>query len=149
MADFAAQAQNVVAASAQTPSGIAGAVTVLLGNNDVCADSLAQMTDPATFENQYRAGLDVLAANSATRYAQVQVSAIPAIYWLWNAKRNDFICRVFIWPFVPCQNLLDNPADDCASATSRLDPDTDYPGDGSDCLRRKQFHRPLRQHAWQ
>ena len=144
MADFAGQAQDVVSAVSQTPSGNAGQVTVLLGNNDVCADSLSAMTDPAQFEAQYRAGLDVLAASEATRQAQIHVSGIPAIYWLWNAKRGNFVCRVFIWPFVPCQNLLDNPADDCASGTSRNDPDHDYPGDGSDCLRRKQFHRLIR-----
>ena len=144
MADFVTQAQNVITATAQTPSSDAGAVTVMLGNNDACADSLAEMTDPALFEAQYRAGLDVLAASSTTRDAQIHVSSIPAIYWLWNAKRSDFFCRVFIWPFVPCQNLLDNPSDDCASSTSREDPDNDYAGDGSDCLRRKQFHRIIR-----
>jgi lysophospholipase L1-like esterase len=144
MADFAGQAQEVVSAVSQTPSGNAGRVTMLLGNNDVCADSLSAMTDPAQFEAQYRAGLDVLAASEATRQAQIHVSGIPAIYWLWNAKRGNFVCRVFIWPFVPCQNLLDNPADDCASGTSRNDPDNDYPGDGSNCQRRKQFHRLIR-----
>ena len=41
MADFATQAQNVITATAQTPSSNAGVVTVLLGNNDACADSLA------------------------------------------------------------------------------------------------------------
>jgi hypothetical protein len=144
MADFATQAQNVITATAQTPSSDAGVVTVLLGNNNACADSLAEMTDPALFEAQYRAGLDVLAASSATRTAQIHVSGIPAIYWLWNAKRGDVLCRFFIWPFVPCQNLLDNPADDCASGTSREDPDNDYAGDGSNCQRRKQFHRIIR-----
>ena len=144
MADFSMQAQAVISAVPQTPSGDAGRVTVLLGNNDVCADSLSAMTDPGLFETQYRAGLDVLAASEATRQAQVHVSGIPAIYWLWNAKRGNFVCRVFIWPFVPCQNLLKNPADDCASSTSRNDPDNDYPGDGSNCQRRKQFHRIIR-----
>ena len=144
MADFAGQAQDVVSAVSQTPSGNAGQVTVLLGNNDVCADSLSAMTDPAQFEAQYRAGLDVLAASETTRQAQIHVSGIPAIYWLWNAKRGDLWCRVVAWPFVPCQNLLKNPRDDCASGTSRNDPDHDYPGDGSNCLRRKQFHRLIR-----
>jgi len=144
MADFAGQAQEVVSAVSQTPTSDAGRVTVLLGNNDVCADSLSAMTDPAQFETQYRAGLDVLAASEATRQAQIHVSGIPAIYWLWNAKRGDLWCRVFAWPFVPCQNLLKNPADDCASGTSRNDPDHDYPGDGSNCQRRKQFHRIIR-----
>ena len=144
MADFAAQAQDVVAAVSQTPSGTAGRVTMLLGNNDVCADTLADMTNPAQFEAQYRAGLDVLAASEATRQAQLHVSGIPAIYWLWNAKRGSLWCWLFVWPFVPCQNLLQNPADDCASATSRNDPANDYPGDGSNCLRRKQFYRIIR-----
>lgn len=144
MADFSSQAQDVISAVSQTPSGDAGQVTVLLGNNDVCADSLSAMTDPGLFETEYRAGLDVLANSEATRQAQIHVSGIPAIYWLWNAKRNTWWCKVFAWPFVPCQNLLKNPADDCASGTSRNDPDNDYPGDGPDCQRRKQFHRLIR-----
>ena len=144
MADFAAQAQTVIAAAAQTPTGKAGMVTVLLGSNDVCADSMAQMTDPAVFESRYRAGLDILSASDATRNAKIHVSGIPAIYWLWNARFSNFWCRVFAWPFVPCQNLLDDPGDDCASTVSRIDPDMNYPGDGPDCLRRKTFHRTIR-----
>lgn len=144
MADFAAQAQAVITSMAQTPSNDAGVITVFLGNNDVCADSLAQMTDPALFEAQFRAGLDVLAANSVTRTAQIHVSGIPAIYWLWNAKRTVFWCRVFAWPFVPCQDLLANPADDCESSTSREDPDNVYAGDGPNCRRRKAFHAIIR-----
>jgi len=86
----------------------------------------------------------MLASSSAISNAQIHVSGIPAIYWLWNAKHNVFWCRVFVWPFVPCQNLLDNPSDDCASSVSRLDPDTVYPGDGGDCQRRKQLHAIIR-----
>ncbi|HUT41620.1 MAG TPA: SGNH/GDSL hydrolase family protein [Gammaproteobacteria bacterium] len=144
MADFAAQAQGVVTASAQTPTADAGMVTVLLGNNDVCASSMANMTAPALFEAQYRVGLDVLAASDATRHARIHVSGIPAIYWLWNARFSNFFCRVFVWPFVPCGNLLDNPGDDCVHAVSRQDPDTVYPGDGANCQRRKAFHRIVR-----
>ncbi|MEJ2310736.1 MAG: SGNH/GDSL hydrolase family protein, partial [Gammaproteobacteria bacterium] len=55
-----------------------------------------------------------------------------------------FWCRAFAWPFVPCENLLDNPADDCASDASRLDPDTIYTNDGPDCVRRKEFHARIR-----
>ena len=144
MADFAAQAQAVVTATAQTPAAEAGMVTVLLGNNDVCAPNMSQMTDTALFEAQFRAGLDVLAASNATHNARILVSGIPAIYWLWNARYSNFVCRVFVWPFVPCQNLLDNPADDCADSISRQDPDTVHPGDGANCQRRKEFHRIVR-----
>jgi len=143
MADFLSQVQGVIAAAALTPSGEAGMVTVFLGNNDVCAPSLAAMTDPVAFEAQYRAGLDMLAASELTRTAQIHVSGLPAIYWLWNAKRTNIWCRL-IWSGVPCQNLLDDPADDCANDTSREDPDMIYPGDGSDCVRRKLFHAAIR-----
>ncbi|MEJ8568062.1 SGNH/GDSL hydrolase family protein [Elongatibacter sediminis] len=144
MADFASQAQSVATAAQSIPDGAAGMVTVLLGNNDVCADSMAEMTDPAVFETQYRAGLDVLAGADFPDTVNLHIAGIPAIYWLWEAKRGDFWCRAFAWPFVPCQNLLDNAADDCASSASRQDPDTVFPGDGANCQRRKAFHAEIR-----
>jgi lysophospholipase L1-like esterase len=145
MDDFPTQVHNVLAAAAQAPSGHVESVTVLLGNNDVCASSLAAMTDPLLFEADYRAGLDMLAASPVTRFAQIHVSSIPAIYWLWNAKRSTFWCWFFAWAFVPCENLLDNPTtDDCESPNSREDPDSIYPGDGANCQRRKTFHARIR-----
>ena len=144
MADFATQAEEVVDAMGAVPADSVGMISVLLGNNDVCADTLADMTDPELFEEQYRAGLDILANSISTKNAAIQVSSIPAIYWLWEAKRSNFLCRVFIWPFVPCQNLLDNPTDDCVSDASRLDPDVIYNGDGPNCQRRKHFHARIR-----
>jgi len=144
MADFASQAQSIVDIAPLTPSAKAGMVSVFLGNNDVCAVNNASMTNPAIFESQYRAGLDVLSGNTVTRNAQVNVSGIPDIYWLWVAKRDVLWCRVFVWPFVPCENLLDSPTDDCESSASSNDPDNVYPGDGSNCLRRKEFHRLIR-----
>jgi len=144
MADFFTQANQVIASASNTPSGKAGMITILLGNNDVCAASLEDMTDPVLFDEQYRAGLDALAGSDVTKDAYIHVSSIPAIYWLWNAKRNNWWCRVIAWPFVPCENLLDNPADDCVSSDSRLDPDTIYEGDGENCIRRKQFHEKIR-----
>ena len=143
MVDFSTQAQAVIASTAQTPSGEAGMVTVFLGNNDVCADSNAEMTEPALFESQYRAGLDLLASDPATQNAYVHVSGIPAIYWLWNAKWQSGSCR-FIWLFAPCQNLLGGAQDDCESDASREDPDTIYQGDGTNCQRRKEFHALIR-----
>jgi cysteine-rich repeat protein len=144
MADFAAQAGSVAAAAPAVPTASAGMITVLMGNNDVCAPTLGEMTDPAVFEAQYRAGLDVLAGSERTRDARIHVSSIPAIYWLWEAKRTNLTCRYFVWPFVPCENLLDSPADDCASDESRQNPDVVYPGDGAGCVRRKTFHARIR-----
>jgi len=144
MADFAPQAEAIVTAASGLPDGTAGMITVLMGNNDVCADTLAEMTDPGLFESQYRAGLDVLASPAFNEMVNVHISSIPDIYWLWEAKRDNFLCRTFIWPFVPCQNLLENAADDCESSESREDPDTVYPGDGPNCQRRKAFHAEIR-----
>jgi lysophospholipase L1-like esterase len=144
MADFATQAQGVINASSQVPGSEAGNVVVLLGNNDVCADSLAQMTAPALFEAQYRSGLDTLAASPATHNARIDVMSIPAIYWLWNAKYTSFTCRL-IWAFGSvCQSLLANAQDDCYSTATRMDPDHINGMDGANCVRRKQFHQAIR-----
>ena len=145
MVDFAVQAGAVAAASASAPGGQAGMVSVLLGNNDVCADSLAEMTDPALFEAQYRGGLDILAGSPATRDARIDVMSIPAIYWLWQSMHGSSSCR-FIWFLGSvCQALLGSANSGCVSSASELDPDNDY-GDAADsvCHRRKLFHRAIR-----
>jgi hypothetical protein len=98
MDDFQDQAEGIVAAAGATPSGKAGMITLLMGNNDVCADSPADMTPAEQFERFYRDGLDVLASSEATRGAYIHVSSIPAIYWLWYVKRSDDWCRVVVWP---------------------------------------------------
>ena len=144
MADFATQANEVVADVSVTPSGKAGMVTILLGNNDVCADSLADMTPIDQFEAQYRAGLDILANSPATKEAEIHVSSIPDIYWLWIVKKDVSRCQLIWWIGGVCQALLQDPGDDCVSVTSRDDPDTVYPGDGSNCQRRKEFHGKIR-----
>jgi lysophospholipase L1-like esterase len=143
MADFATQANEVVSSAITTPSDKAGMVTILLGNNDVCASSLDSMTDPVVFEAQYRAGLDILAASTVTKNAYIHVSSIPAIYWLWNAMRENNWC-LFIWNWVPCENLLNNPDNDCGSGNSHLDPGTIHSDDGPNCVRRKEFHAKIR-----
>lgn len=142
MADFASQAGNVAAEAAA--KGAAGMVTILLGNNDVCAESLDGMTAPALFEARFRAGLDVLAASDTTKNAAIHVSGIPAIYWLWVAKKDMADCRLVWWAGTVCQSLLKDPVDDCASVASRDDPEHIHAGDGSNCQRRKEFHRRIR-----
>jgi cysteine-rich repeat protein len=141
MSDFVNQANNVVAEA--TAMGGSGMVTILLGNNDVCESSLDSMTDPVLFESQYRSGLDVLAASPYTKDAEIHVSSIPDIYWLWVAKKDSGGCRFIWWIGGVCQALLQNPGDDCESVASRDDPDTDYPEDGPNCKRRKDFHRRI------
>jgi cysteine-rich repeat protein len=143
MADFASQAGSVV--SEAEANGGAGMITILLGNNDVCGDSLSDMTSIADFETQFSEGLDVLAASPATKNAHIHISGIPAIYWLWVAKKDSGTCRFVWWIGGVCQALLEYAGDDdCESTVSRDDPDNIYPGDGTNCLRRKEFHRRIR-----
>lgn len=47
MSDFADQAQAVVSAAAATSAQQAGMITVYLGNNDACANTIAEMTSAA------------------------------------------------------------------------------------------------------
>lgn len=142
MADFVSQANAVVSQALQM--GGAGMVTILLGNNDVCEDSLDGMTDPDLFEARFRTGLDILTGSLATKNAEIHVSSIPAIYYLWAAKKDSSKCQLIWWFGDVCQSLLENPEDDCASIESRDDPDNLYTGDGPNCLRRKEFHRLIR-----
>jgi hypothetical protein len=139
MADFEGQANNVVAEAAAM--GGAGMITILLGNNDVCADS---MTDLVSFESQYCAGLDALAASPYTKDAEIHVSSIPDIYWLWVVKKDSGTCRLVWWWGHVCPELLQDPTDDCVNDASRDDPNNIYPGDGPNCIRRKEFHIAIR-----
>lgn len=145
MINFASQAAAVVDAARTSPYRRAGMVTILLGNNDVCAKTIDDMTPPSDFADDYRAGLEILANSEFTNQATIHVSGIPAIYWLWNAKRGDWLCRI-IWNLnlVPCENLLDDPTALCEDENSHLYPDIILPSDTGTCERRKDFHALIR-----
>ncbi len=143
MSDFTFQAENVVEKVSYTSSGKADMITVYLGNNDVCSDSLGSMTPATDFENSFRAGLDILANSIETRMAYIHVSAIPDIYWLWVALRENQWCLT-AWSFVPCRNLLGTPVNDCGDGDSYLHPDTIQTDDGPNCIRRKKVHAMIK-----
>lgn len=143
MVEFALQADAVVKAADERLSGKVGMITVFLGNNDVCTGNVGNMTKPHKFEKRYRAGLEILATNDNTKEAYIHISGIPDIYWLWIAKRDNGWCR-FIWPSVPCQELLRDADINCESIDSDLDPDTIYANDSEECIRRKDFHTAIR-----
>jgi lysophospholipase L1-like esterase len=143
MADFYEQAIQVVAEADAV--GGAGLITIFLGNNDVCADSLDAMTDLEQFEHDYTEGLEILAGAESTKNAEIHVYGIPSIYWLWIAKKSSWWCRT-VWAGgdICLALLLDSNNDDCESIASRDNPDNNYPSDGPNCLRRKIFHRRIR-----
>jgi lysophospholipase L1-like esterase len=71
-------------------SGTAGKnvtyATVLLGSNDVCKDSIADLPTDEQFRTRFEGGMDTLLANLAAG-ATVQVVAIPNIVEVYNQGR--------------------------------------------------------------
>ena len=155
MADFLNQVAGtqtvtgvIDAAEQNSEAGKVGLLTIMLGSNDVCTGDVSEpMTDLVQFALDFEAGLDALADSPVTRNAHIHVVGIPAIYWLWQAKRSRIWC-LLAWLAVPCQNLLSDASTmDCANSTSHLEPDTIYEGqDTGACLRRKEFHRDIKEY---
>jgi PKD repeat protein len=82
-------------------------LTVLIGGNDLCTDTVAQMTSVSDFRAQFSTAMTTLTAGSPSTY--VYVVSIPDAYQLWNLFKGDFWAR-FIWSVGGiCQSLLANP----------------------------------------
>ena len=100
MADLPGQMQNVVSQQAQY-------VTVLMGANDVCTDSLSTMTPVATFSAQLQSALSVLASGDLG--ARVFIASIPDVYHLWEILKDSSSARSAWSTYGVCQALLANP----------------------------------------
>jgi len=68
---------------APMPSDI-GLVLVEMGGNDLCRDSVADMTSVTDYRNQFKAGLAAVTAKAPS--ALIQVMSIPDIYNLWYIR---------------------------------------------------------------
>jgi lysophospholipase L1-like esterase len=82
-------------------------VTVLLGANDACTSTEAQMTPVDTFRAQFQAALATLSSGSPD--ARVFVLSIPDIYNLWNILHDNSSARSTWSLFGICQSMLANP----------------------------------------
>ncbi|HEX7132259.1 MAG TPA: SGNH/GDSL hydrolase family protein, partial [Iamia sp.] len=100
-------------------------VTIELGGNDLCRDSVADMTSVATYRTQLREALAAIKAKAPQ--ALVFVMSVPDIYNLWyirgapqngtyhpepeSDQANGLNGARFYWgqSFFPCQSLLSNP----------------------------------------
>ncbi|HEV7760083.1 MAG TPA: SGNH/GDSL hydrolase family protein, partial [Acidimicrobiales bacterium] len=100
-------------------------VTIELGGNDLCRDSVADMTSVATYRTQLREAL--AAIKTRAPQALVFVMSVPDIYNLWyirgapqnstyhpepeSDQANGLNGARFYWgqSFFPCQSLLTNP----------------------------------------
>jgi PKD repeat protein len=102
MVNLSAQMQQVVAISPQPDY-----LTVLMGGNDLCTDTVSQMTSVADFRTQFAAAMQTVSAGSPNTY--VYVVSIPDVYQLWSLFRNNFWARL-VWASAGiCQSLLANP----------------------------------------
>ncbi len=82
-------------------------LTVQIGGNDLCTDTVGEMTSVATFRAQFQAAMDTLIVVSPDTH--VYVTSIPDVYQLWSLFKNDWWAR-FIWSVGGvCQSLLANP----------------------------------------
>jgi len=100
VAGLNAQMQNVVGLRPDY-------LTVLIGGNDLCTSTVAEMTSVTDFRAQLLAAMTTLTAGSPN--TNVYVVSIPDAYQLWNLFEGDFWAR-FIWSVGSiCQSLLANP----------------------------------------
>jgi lysophospholipase L1-like esterase len=95
-------------------------VQVQLGGNDLCKDSVAQMTPVEVYRMQFVAGLNAIAERAPD--ALVSVQSIPDIYNLWYIRYAPAVlnggesnqasqARSFVnFGLLPCDSLLANPA---------------------------------------
>jgi lysophospholipase L1-like esterase len=100
-------------------------VTIEMGGNDLCRDSVAAMTSVSTYRTQLREALAAIKARAPQ--ALVFVMSVPDIYNLWyirgapqngtyhpepeSDQANGLNGARFYWgqSFFPCQSLLTNP----------------------------------------
>jgi len=100
MVDLNGQMQNVVTVQPDY-------LTVLIGGNDLCTDTVAGMTPVSSFRSQFQTAMTTLAAGAPNTH--VFVSSIPNVYHLWELFKGNFWAR-FIWSAGNiCQSLLANP----------------------------------------
>jgi PKD repeat protein len=104
---------QMLAAAALEPDYL----TVLIGGNDLCTDTVGEMPLPATFEGEFQAAMVALAQESPETH--VFVSSIPDVYDLWQLFKGNWWAR-FIWSTAEiCQSLLANPTSTQASDEQR------------------------------
>jgi PKD repeat protein len=78
-----------------------------MGGNDLCTDTVAEMTAVATFRSQFVAAMNALTAGSPD--TRVYVASIPNAYQLWQLFRSNWWART-VWSIGGvCQSLLANP----------------------------------------
>lgn len=100
MADLNVQMQGVVSLQSDY-------LTVLMGGNDLCTDTVAQMTEVGAFRTQFTTAMQTITQGSPDTY--VYVVSVPNAYQLWELFHDSFWARL-VWASAGiCQSLLANP----------------------------------------
>ena len=82
-------------------------LTVLIGGNDVCTDTEAQMTSVPDFRAQFEQAMATVAAASPN--TNVYVVSVPRVKGLWELFKGNWWAR-FVWSVGGiCQSMLANP----------------------------------------
>lgn len=82
-------------------------LTVQIGGNDLCTNTVAAMTDVTVFGEQFKTAMATVTAGSPDTH--IYVVSIPDAYQLWTLFKSNGWAR-FIWSIGGvCQSLLANP----------------------------------------
>ena len=91
-------------------------VTVMVGANDACQDSVNLMTSVADFRASFVTAMHRLRVGAPK--AQVYVSSVPDLKRLWSTGRGNPLGRQ-IWKLGICASMLGDSQDDSAAAQRR------------------------------
>jgi lysophospholipase L1-like esterase len=104
--------EQVAAAVAERPE----LVTVLIGANDACRDSIDLMTPVSKFRSHFKAALKQLRDTLPT--TQVYVPSIPDLKRLWSQGRHTASAKR-VWKLGICESMLSKPDDVSKAAKHR------------------------------
>ncbi|MEV6552486.1 SGNH/GDSL hydrolase family protein [Streptomyces sp. NPDC051597] len=93
-------------------------VTVMVGGNDACRDSVDGMTSVADFRSGFERSLRQLRAGLPK--TQVYVSSVPDLKRLWSQGRGNALGKQ-IWKLGICQSMLGDADDLGPAAAERRD----------------------------
>lgn len=100
MADLNGQVTKAVSQQVQY-------ITILMGANDACTDTVAQMTPVSTLQSEFQTALNTVSAGLPD--ARVFVGSIPDVYHLWSLFYTNSTATK-TWSLLSiCQSMLANP----------------------------------------
>jgi lysophospholipase L1-like esterase len=106
-AEVGARAEDLYSQMALAVWQKADVVTVLVGANDACANSVGAMTPVQNFSNSIKSALGLFFSNRPG--ARVVMSSIPDLYRVWEVAHDNARARL-IWKLAGiCPSMLANP----------------------------------------